>query len=368
MTWRRRNMEDHRLPPVARKVIPVIVLALLGVASCGTTAASPPTPTGATRTVTDTAGQVIEVPTKITRIADSWPAHNSLLQLLGAGSEIVATTATVQQIPLFRRINPHIAAIPAPFDSSSDTVNIEDLIRQRPDVVFTVTTTSESTLEKLHSVGLPVVQVYFDDFVRLAQCVTLTGSILGPDAAARAGRYVTYLNQSERMVRARTDSIPSGQRPSVAHLAQVSPQLWVDGRNTIIDQWITIAGGRNAAHDQIDGNQNTITFEQLLAWNPDVIIVGSTPAGEVAKLRSDPRWQQLKAVREGRLYTNPKGIFPWDRYGPEEALQIQWAAQTLHPDLFRDLDLNQVTRAFYQDFMRYPLSAADLREIFQPSA
>jgi len=36
---------------------------------------------------------------------------------------------------------------------------------------------------------------------------------------------------------------------------------------------------------------------------------------------------------------NPKGVFSWDRYGAEEALQIQWAAKTLYPDLFTNINI-----------------------------
>jgi len=67
------------------------------------------------------------------------------------------------------------------------------------------------------------------------------------------------------------------------------------------------------------------TLEQLLAWNTDVLILGGT-VEQVERIRSDPRWQQMRAVSTRRVYLNPKGVVTWDRYGPEEVLQIQWAA------------------------------------------
>src|SRR5262249_51926502 len=153
--------------------------------------------------------------------------------------------------------------------------------------------------------------------------------------------------------------------PSVVHFEKLQP-LRVDGRTTIIDNWITLAGGRNGAAE-LEGNQKEISIEQLLIWDPDVIIVGAT-VPEVEQLKADPRWAKLKAVQNGRIYVNPKGVFPWDRYGPEETLQVQWAAKTLHPDLFKDVDVEAELKAFYKTFFRYDLTDDDVRSIMAPPA
>ncbi|WP_207770180.1 hypothetical protein [Frankia canadensis] len=71
------------------------------------------------------------------------------------------------------------------------------------------------------------------------------------------------------------------------------------------------------------------------------------------------------AVKGNRLRFNPQGLCPWDRFGPEEALQIQWAPQALHPDLFTDLDMCAETRDFYQKFFHYEPTEADRDLILQ---
>ena len=43
--------------------------------------------------------------------------------------------------------------------------------------------------------------------------------------------------------------------------------------------------------------------------------------------------------KNNRIYANPTGTFPWDRYSAEEALQILWAAQLFHPEQFKDLNM-----------------------------
>jgi iron complex transport system substrate-binding protein len=88
-----------------------------------------------------------------------------------------------------------------------------------------------------------------------------------------------------------------------------------------------------------------------------------SPSRPVAELTSRPVWSVIKAVTSGRVYVNPSGVFPWDRYGPEAALQLVWAGKMLHPDLFPDMDLRAETRAFYQMYLGYSASDEDLSAI-----
>ncbi|HEY3893805.1 MAG TPA: ABC transporter substrate-binding protein [Pseudonocardiaceae bacterium] len=157
-----------------------------------------------------------------------------------------------------------------------------------------------------------------------------------------------------------TSKVPMEQRPSVLHVYSLNP-LVVDGTGNIIDAWINAAGGRNAA--QIPGRTRPVSIEQVQKWNPDVIIVASsafvandTGTQTLDKLTADPIWSRLAAVRNHHAYINPTGGWHWDRYGIEGALQIQWAAKTLHPELFPNLNMVAQTRSFYSQFLHYQLS------------
>jgi iron complex transport system substrate-binding protein len=104
-----------------------------------------------------------------------------------------------------------------------------------------------------------------------------------------------------------------------------------------------------------------------LASSPDLIIVGTTEQDREAILGNE-QWRQLKAVRQGRVYVNPKGVYSWDRHDAEEALQIQWAAKTLYPDKFRSLDIVKETKEFYKTFFEYNLTDAEVNDILVPHA
>jgi iron complex transport system substrate-binding protein len=213
----------------------------------------------------------------------------------------------------------------------------------------------------------------FATLEQLPKSVTLAGDVYGGDARAKAAAYVAYFNGKLAAIRGRLADLPDSRRPSVVHISSYPP-LVVDGGPSLIGDWIRQAGGRDAAH-AVAGPHVGITMEQLLAWNPDVLIV-ETPGGDqglaagtgqsVLKALSDaPGWQQLEAVKTNRVYVNPQGLYPWERYGPEEALQIQWAAKILHPEKFGDFDIRAEAKIFYKSIFNYAVSDADLAQMFQ---
>ena len=191
----------------------------------------------------------------------------------------------------------------------------------------------------------------------------MTGDVLGGDCARIAREFVRYFDANIARVEHVTSAIPQAERVKVLHTAS-NGIFSVDGRDTLVDDWIRVAGGVNAA--TVAGNIRTVGIEQILAWNPDVIIVGSSTGDSGRReILEDPRWRGVKAVKEGRVYTNPVGAYLWDRHSAESALQILWAAKTLYPARFTDLDIGKETREFYARFFNHSLSPVELRSILE---
>ncbi|HEY3896302.1 MAG TPA: ABC transporter substrate-binding protein [Pseudonocardiaceae bacterium] len=311
--------------------------------------------------MTDSTGASVTVPDTVTRVADAWPAHNEIVQMLAPTDQIVATVLTPSISPWLYVVDPTLTKAQTVFTTNS-TVNLEALARLRPDVVFA--SDPAPFAAQTTAAGFPTLQLIFQTFADLKKVVATTAEVLGPAAQAQAQRYNAYLDNTLATLTAQTSKIPMDQRPSVLHIQSLQP-LIIDGTNSIVDAWIGAAGGRDAA--QIAGNLRPATIEQILAWNPDVIILGSSTGGSgaqaLAKLATDPVWSQVAAVRNHRVYVNPTGAFVWDRYGIEEALQIQWAAKTLHPELFPNLDLVAVTKDFYSRFLHYQLTDDQAKRI-----
>lgn len=309
------------------------------------------------KTITDSAGKQIELPAKIDTIAELWGAHIEVLQTLGAGDKIVTTTFTPQSRPWLFKVIP---TLDKAVYSVIANLNIEELVSKKPDIVFIPT--GDKNVDKLTKMGLPVIQLSFTDFESMKKCFTLTGEILGGDAVQKAKNYNTYLDSKLNMIKNITTKIPEDQKPKVLHLSNAEP-FAADGNSTIINDWIEVGGGINVAKE-VKGNRQTVSIEQILKWNPDIIIV-SENIKSIDKITKDSRLQNVSAVKNSKVFLNPDGAFMWNRYGTEEALQVQWAAKTIQPEKFENLDIAKETKSFYKKFLNYDLTDNDVQKILK---
>jgi iron complex transport system substrate-binding protein len=333
--------------------------ALLGLACLGAAAAG-------TRQITDAAGRVVTLPELVTRVADPWHANNALVVMLGGGEKLVATTAQAQRQPWLERLYPRIDQVPAAF-GTLDEVNLETLIGARPQVILMA---YDGSLPKwaaeVDAYHIPYVLMPNTSLAGLKTTARITGQVLGEREPLVAEDYIRYFDANIRRVRAVTDRLPDAERPKVLHTASAGI-LTVDGRKSLIDDWIEVAGGVNAA--DVVGLGRPVTMEQVAAWNPDVIIVGSAPNGRNRQaILDDPRWRDIKAVKDGKVFVNPSGAYLWDRHSAEAALQVLWAAKTLHPDRFADLDIEKETKAFYAKYFHHALTDSEFRSIIDATA
>ena len=237
----------------------------------------------------------------------------------------------------------------------------EALLARRAQVVFVAKDNGDAAA--FRQAGLPVIEMRFTDYPSLQHSLTTTAQVIGSrQALARANEYNQYLQSVIDNTEKQTASLSEDERPRVLHIQSLKP-LKVDGSHTLIDTWIRLAGGRNVAQE-INGNMQEISPEKVLAWQPDIIILGPG-SGDLKTSAWAGLFAGLKAVKNGQVVQNPSGVFPWDRYGTESALQIQWAAKLFHPQRFASVDMVNVTRDFYKRFFDYPLTEKEARQILQ---
>lgn len=327
----------------------------IGALACFLAAGMAAIPPAMARDVTDMAGTTQPVPDHPARIADLWFAHNELVLMLGGAGQVVMTVDRPQARPWMYTVFPALFQARA---VNGPQVNAEALLQDRVDLVFVPDATA--TIAAFRGVGVPTLVASFRDVDGLLRVVDMTATALGtPQAHDTATRYRQMMMQTVNDVRDRLAHVTAAARPRVLHVQSLHP-LRVDGAESIVDEWITLAGGRNAATG-VSGNMKPVSIEQVAAWDPDVIILGPDSGQPDAGMQAT--WQHLRAVRAGHVHQNPSGVFTWDRYGSELPLQIRWAAKTLHPELFTDLDPVAMTRDFYRIWFHYGLSTAQAQQI-----
>ncbi len=123
------------------------------------------------------------------------------------------------------------------------------------------------------------------------------------------------LIRRQRAERADARRLSTRRQPlDVFYLDSASNGLASQGRRGVVTQLLQAAGARNLFED-VDLGSFTANTEQLLARDPDVILLAdaswSTAAQKIRTLRADPLLSRLRAVREGRFVALPfTHLFP----------------------------------------------------------
>ena len=136
---------------------------------------------------------------------------------------------------------------------------------------------------------------------------------------------------------------------------------------------LTIAGGVNVA-SEVNGSSVNIALEQIIAWDPDYILIANSAAGNNTGLdfiKNCPELASINAVKNGKVYNC---FSPHCRGTPPDRnlLNMIYMAKLLHPDEFKDLDIekegNEIFKAFlgvdnvfteYADYLVWPREYLD---------
>jgi ABC-type Fe3+-siderophore transport system permease subunit len=109
-------------------------------------------------------------------------------------------------------------------------------------------------------------------------------------------------------------AIPEGRRPSV-YYARGPRGLETGLRGSINVESLERIGARNVAADRpAQSGIATVSKEQILGWDPEVIV--TIDAAFMETVRADSRWRGVRAVRDGRVYCAPLLPFPWIDFPP----------------------------------------------------
>lgn len=328
----------------------------------GSWAAVPAEP--ATRVVVDRVGREVRIPAKPQRIACLFGPSYEKLFALGAADR-VALAANVL-VPWNHVLNPGLKDIP--LTDKFAAPDVEQLLNLKADLVIYFPFVKQ--LERLTAAGLPVVVAYngrerqstLKDF--FADCydqIRFYGEVLGGRARAIATEYCAYADERVRKVLAVTSRIPEKKRPRVFYVCgQVQGPADTQTRFSTAYWLVEAAGGRMLTHDD-PAYFVTVTTEQLILWDPDIILVSTLPS--IDPIVKDPRLQGLTAVRNNRVYMSPEGQFYWSHFSTESFICVLYLAKLFHPDLFPDLDVGQELKDYYAKFYHYDLTDDEARRI-----
>lgn len=279
-------------------------------------------------TITDGLGFEITLDKKPERIISLAPNNTEMLFALGLDQEIVGVT-TFANYPAAALNKEKIGTITDP--------NIEKIISLKPDLVVAAGINKMETIQKLKELGISVVGFYpskiddiFIEFKRL-------GKITGKEETAR--ELVTDLYIKIGQIQLLVDKeLKNKARQKVFYEIWNQP-LYTAGKNTFIDDVITIAGGINIG-SKAPGNWPQYSLEMLLIEDPDIYI--SSPHSSTVQVTEDlikkrPNYRALKAINNNRIYIVNQDLI--SRPSPRIIEGIKEITSAIFPELAEELEL-----------------------------
>jgi iron complex transport system substrate-binding protein len=339
----------------------VALLAFTGCAAVG----APGSANAQTVTITDMASRQVRMPKEIHRILALHPIPTAVLELLVPQHLVSVDSVFARSLePDDARFTPEqisaleLLPVTGVYFKGLDP---EQLIKLRPDVVLTMTGDSNIDREQRRT-GIPFFAVSKVPTASYATTIRLIGRIVG--RTDHAEHMAAFWARTVASVKAKTDTVVAGSRPTVMYTGKNGDILGIPGKNTVFGSTIDTAGGRYIGDALPVGHtgteNNPVSIEQIVRWDPDVVIVASTRAKD--RMIDDPRWRPIKAVHNGRVYVPPK-------YGGLDGLQavlgMVWTQSVLldHDDAHGRAAMAAVMQNYYQLFYGHSLTRGQLDQV-----
>ena len=222
-------------------------------------------------------------PSSPRRIVSLGPSPTEILAALGAVDRLVGRSRWDGWPDAVR-------AVPVVGDAIRPSV--EQVVAARPDLVVLYRAADNgAAITALQRVGLRVVALRIDTIEQFLAAVDSLGTVIGEER--RADSIVRSVEDELRAVR----GIPlAGRRPRVFVPVWDDPLMTV-GAGSFLSELITIGGGVNVYADE-PAPSLTVSLEDVIRRDPDVILTGPTSA---SRILGDRRWHALRAVRGRRV-------------------------------------------------------------------
>ena len=253
-----------------------------------------------------------------------------------------------------------------------DAVNYEAVIAANPTIAINSGKINDAMVSDCdalsESLGIPVVAVD-NELNNSAEAFRFMGELLGVEDHAE--ELAQYAEQVFTDINALSD-IPEEKKVSV-YFGNGEDSLETAPRGSQHAQILDVINAVNVADLELgDGSRVQISAEQLLAWDPDVIVVNGEPKADKSgssaaeDILSNPDYASLKAVQDQKVYGTPNAPFSWvDRpAGPNRLIGMRWFSALIYPEYIK-CDINEEIHKFFDLFYHVDLSDEQLQNVLK---
>jgi iron complex transport system substrate-binding protein len=319
------------------------------------------------KSFTDAGGRTVELPDRVAHVWPAGPPSESLIYILAPEKLVGWTHRILPESTAFMPNNYGTLPVVGRLTGRGNTANLEAVIAAKPDLVLDVGTVgptyvslADRVQEQTH---IPYVLIG-GSLADTPKLLRTAGMVLGvPDRAETLARYA---EDEIADIEKKIATVPANARPK-AYMARGPRGLETDVTGSINGEALTFLGAQNVVPAGVSaGNLADVSMEQVLAWQPDVIV--TIDGNFFAGVFNDPQWQGVKAVHDKHVYLEPLNPFGWidEPPGPNRLIGLRWLAHLLYPQLFSG-DIRAETKRFYELFYHQAPTDAQLDQLLGPS-
>lgn len=317
--------------------------------------------------ITDMHGRKVEVPDEIHRVYGTSPPVTYLLYAIApeliAGLNFPCREKEKQYLPERLQTLPVVGG----WFGQGRTPNLETLMQVNPDVVLAWymknSPVCRKTEDMLIPMGFALVYISLDKLEDYPDAFRFLGRLLHREE--RAAALADYAQQTLNKIKAVRDSIPESDKVSV-YYAEGIDGLSTECDTSVHAQLFALCSGKNVhiCPSRTIYGKETVSIEQVMRYAPDVI-VSYEPCFYDA-IFQDPRWQNIPAVQNHRVYQIPSSSLNWFDRPPSfmRFLGARWLLNKLYPETY-DVDIVDETRKFYSLFLNFNLDRQAAKDIIE---
>lgn len=275
-------------------------------------------------TITDALDKDVTLEEDPEKIVSLIPSNAEILFALGAGSEVVG----VSDFANYPEETADIEKI------GGMEFNVEKIISLDPDLVLAHGSSahnSEAGLQQLRDAGIAVLVVNdAKSFDEVYTSMEMIGQATGETEAAE--ELIADMKSKIEEIKSKAESIE--ETKSVFVEVSPAPEIYSPGKNTFMDDMLSLINATNVTHDQEGWNQ--IDQEAIIQANPDVIITtyGYYTEKPVEQVLSRDGWKDVTAVKEERVVDVHSDLVT--RSGPRLVEGVEEIAKAVYPDVFTE--------------------------------
>ena len=317
------------------------------------------------RVFTDSCGREVEIPQIIESVAVSGPLAQIVLFALCPEKLAGLATAWNEEAALYLDTEYYNLPVLGQLYGGKGELNLEELLKSDAQLVIDIGESKDSIAADMDELqaqtGLPCLHI--DAYTAtMGDTYRLLGELLKlPEEAAVLADYCDRIYHQ-------TLTLSEGLGEDKVSLLYC---LGDEGLNVIAQgsyhsEVLDLLGDNLAVVDEPSskGTGNETDLEQLLLWNPEVILFA--PDSVYDSVGDDPLWQSLDAIASGRYYKVPFGPYNWLGFPPsvQRYLGMLWLGTLLYPDRV-DYDLYEAVAEYYKLFYHCELSQAQYDALMQ---